>query len=169
MNTLNSLCKFSQNCFLTSRLWIFKWASGDDRPSPHNANNNIGVYERFRKFFSFLACIQVKTYPPYQPCIQSKHYFSYTLGGVRKASFIFSHMHQICTIFVISVYANEARKCVREWHHQLAHLNIHKDSLKKCFPKKFEISKCHNSHVISYPPPLQLNALFCRELFSFCF
>ena len=34
-------------------------------------------------------------------------------------------------------------KIVRGWHHQLAHLNIHKDWSRNVFRKKCEISKCH--------------------------
>ena len=41
-------------------------------------------------------------------------------------------------------------KIVRGWHHQLAHLNIHKDWSRNVFPKKLEISKCH-IFLISHP------------------
>ena len=50
---------------------------------------------------------------------------------------------------------------VRGWHHQLAHLNIHKDWSRSVFRKKCEISKCHIfliSHLIFI-----IFSLFCRK------
>ena len=57
---------------------------------------------------------------------------------------------------------------VRRWHHQLTHLNIHiKGLVKKCFPKKLEISKFHN-FLISYPIFI-IFAPICREIFTLSF
>ena len=53
---------------------------------------------------------------------------------------------------------------VRRWHHQLTHLNIHNRLVKKYFPKKLEISKCHN-FLISYPIFI-IFAPICREIYS---
>ena len=58
-------------------------------------------------------------------------------------------------------------KIVRAWHHQLAHLNIHKELVKKCFLKKCEISKCHNS-LISYPIFIIFAPIY-REIFILSF
>ena len=52
-------------------------------------------------------------------------------------------------------------KIVRGWHHQLAHLNIHKDWSRSVFRKKCEISKCH-FFLISHPIFIYFS-LFCRK------
>ena len=56
---------------------------------------------------------------------------------------------------------------MRWWHHQLTHLNIHKDWSRNVFPKKCEISKCHN-FLISYPIFI-IFAPICREIFMLSF
>ena len=52
-------------------------------------------------------------------------------------------------------------KIVRGWHHQLAHLNIHKDWSRSVFREKCEISKCH-IFLISHPIFI-IFSLFCRK------
>ena len=54
---------------------------------------------------------------------------------------------------------------MRRWHHQLTHLNIHKDWSRNVFGKKF--SKCHN-FLISYPIFI-IFAPICREIFTLSF
>ena len=58
-------------------------------------------------------------------------------------------------------------KIVRGWHHQLAHLNIHKDWSRSVFRKKNEISKCH-IFLISHPIFI-IFSLFCRKKFTLSF
>ena len=53
------------------------------------------------------------------------------------------------------------------WHHQLTHLNIHKEWSRNVFPKKCEISKCHNC-LISYPIFI-IFAPICGEIFTLSF
>ena len=70
--------------------------------------------------------------------------------------------NEICSKFHIQYIW----KIVRGWHHQLAHLNIHKDWSRSVFRKKIEISKCH-IFLISHPIFI-IFSLFCRKkMYSF--
>ena len=55
-------------------------------------------------------------------------------------------------------------KIVRRWHHQLTHLHIHTELVKKCFLKICETSKFHN--FLIFQPIFIRFSLFCSENFT---
>ena len=64
----------------------------------------------------------------------------------------------------LKLYVQNIWQVVRWWHHQLNHLHIHIDLVKKCFMKICETSKCHN--ILIFKPIFIRFSLFCSQNFT---
>ena len=141
---------FFPKTLLDQSLWIFKWASWWCHPLTIFYWFHIQIWQNLIfPLWNYKTCL-ITTHNKWE-IMFTLIYFD--MG-------IWFYQYEVFHIQYIW-------KIVRAWHHQLAHLNIHKDWSRNVSWKKCEISKCHN-FLISYPIFI-IFALFCREYFSLSF